>query len=165
MLSMNMLRHTTTLRSVESNHIKSSSTRRHNFFLVRYLLRLISYLQGVLSLYSCDQLEPPDVTMDSYAERLTAVRIHKQGDWLRLGFISCVIDCCWHNSCQWRKWQLTNDELSWRRGKLPRLSAKPPGNHPTSLCLSQCLFTATLNHCQTDNTAKTPTNTFAVHTE
>lgn len=61
--------------------------------------------------HSCDQLEQPDVSMDSYAERLTAVQIHKQGDWLRLGFISCVIDCCWHDSCQWRKWLLTNDRV------------------------------------------------------
>lgn len=30
--------------------------------------------------YSCDQLEPPDVSMDSCTERLTAVWIHKQGD-------------------------------------------------------------------------------------
>lgn len=30
--------------------------------------------------YSCDQLEPPDVSVDSNAERLTAVRFHKQAD-------------------------------------------------------------------------------------
>lgn len=80
-----------------------------NHFSWRYALRLISAcLQEVLSRYSCDLLEAPDVLIDSYTERSTAVRIHKQGDWLQLEFISCVIDCCWHNSCQRRKWRLTN---------------------------------------------------------
>lgn len=61
--------------------------------------------------YSCDLLEVPDVTIGSCTEQLTAVRIHKQGDWLLLRFISYVIDCCWHNSCQWCKWWLTNDRV------------------------------------------------------
>lgn len=30
--------------------------------------------------YPCDWLELPDVSMDSYTERLTAVRIHQQGN-------------------------------------------------------------------------------------
>lgn len=111
--------------------------------------------------YSCDQLETPDVSVHSYTEQLTAVQIHKQGDWLLLGFISCMIDCCWHNSCQRRKWWLTND----RAGSAVReiTSALGEATRQSSLCLSQCLFTATLNQCRTDNTAKTPTNTLALH--
>jgi len=124
--------------------------------------------------YSCDQLEPP---MDSHTERLTAVRIHKQGNWLRLGFISRVIDCCWHKSCQRRKWWLTNDRVESAAREITSallfLSlSKPPGNHATSPRLSQCLFyffiffTATLDQCQTDNAATTSRqNTFAPHTE
>lgn len=37
-----------------------------------------------------------------------------RGDWLQLGFIRGVIDCCWHNSCQRATsggWQMT--KLTW----------------------------------------------------
>lgn len=91
--------------------------------------------------------------MDSYAERSTAVRIHKQGDWLQLGFISCVIDCCWHNSCQRRKWWLTNDrvELAAREITSALCEATRQSSHiPVSFSVP--FFTATLNHCHADNT-------------
>lgn len=111
--------------------------------------------------HSCAQLETPDVSMDSYTEQLTAVRIHKQSDWLLLRFISRMIDCCWHNSCQRRKWWLTND----RAGSAVReiTSALCEATRQSSLCLSQCLFTATLNHCRTDNTGKKKKKTSNKH--
>lgn len=87
--------------------------------------------------------------MDSYAEQPTAVWIHKPSDWLLLRFIKCVIDRCWHNSCQRRKWRLTNDSAGSAVWEIT--SALCEATRQSSLCLSQCLFTATLNHCRTDN--------------
>lgn len=94
-----------------------------------------------------------DVSVDSCVEQLTA-QIHKHSHWLQSWFVSCMIDCGCHNSCQRWKWWLTNDSVELAEGEITRLSAKPPDNHPTSPCLSHYLFTATLNHCQTDNTDK-----------
>lgn len=81
--------------------------------------------------YSCDQLKRPHVSMDSYTEPLTAVPIHKRCDWLRLRFIIFVIDCCWHNSCQQRKWWLTNDrvKLATREITSPLCEAKRQSSH------------------------------------
>lgn len=90
----------------------------------------------------------------------TAVWLHKQADRLQLGFISCLIDYCWHNSCQWRERRLTND----RAGSAVReiTSTLSEATQQSSLHLSQCLFTATLNHCPTDNTDRTPANTLGL---
>lgn len=87
----------------------------------------------------------------------TAVWLHKQADRLQLGFISCLIDYCWHNSCQWCERRLTND----RAGSAVReiTSTLSEATQQSSLHLSQCLFTATLNHCPIDNTEQTPANT------
>lgn len=92
---------------------------------------------------------------------LTAVWLHKQADRLQLGFISCLIDYCWHNSCHWRKWWLTND----RAGSVVReiTLTFSEATRQSSLYLSQCLFTATFNHCPTYNTDKTPANPFGPH--
>lgn len=115
------------------------------------LLRLISaWLQNALSCsYSCAQPDAPTAWMDSNAEQQTAVWIHKPSDWLLLRFIKCVIDRCWHNSCQRRKCRLTNDSAGSAVWEIT--SALCEATRQSSLCLSQCLFTATLNHCRTDN--------------
>lgn len=132
------------------------------FFPVRYLfVNNICLPPGSpVASYLCKQLESPDVSVNSSAEQSTAVWVHKQADQLQLRFISCMIDYCWHNSCQRRKWWLTNDSA----GSVVReiTSALCEATQQSSLCLSLCIFTATLNHCPTDNTAKTPANTFAL---
>lgn len=91
----------------------------------------------------------------------TAVWLHKQADRLQLGFISCLIDYCWHNSCQWRERRLTNDSAGSAVREIT--STLSEATQQSSLHLSQCFFTATLNHCPTDNTDKTPANTFGLH--
>lgn len=91
----------------------------------------------------------------------TAVWLHKQADRLQLGFISCLIDYYWHNSCQWREWWLTNDSAGSAVREIT--STLSEATQQSSLRLSQCLFTATLNHCPTDNTDKTPAIPFGLH--
>lgn len=71
MLSMNMLRHTTILRSVGSNHIKSSSTRRHirytgickhhslhvcRIVVTQYVFFSVCYIIKLLCVIKCSKL-------------------------------------------------------------------------------------------------------------
>lgn len=143
---------------MHSVYCETAKSVSFSFFLffpqhARWLRLISACLWDALSLrYSCAQPDAPDAWMDSYAQQLTAVWIHKPSDWLLLRFINCVIDRCWHNSCQRRKWRLTNDSAGSAVWEIT--SALCEATRQSSLCLSQCLFTATLNHCRTDNAGK-----------